>query len=102
MFERLLSWRLRRWRNAWRPDAEAEAEGLAAGTGLLTGEVARGSRPDADGRLCPACDGVCEVVVVDLMAGSTTRKCRSCARRWTTEDLKMTPGAPAAGDRRPQ
>ncbi|WP_426571598.1 hypothetical protein [Aquihabitans sp. McL0605] len=64
----------------------AQAEGLAAGTGLLTGEVVRsaGSRAAAVvNPECPTCDGVSEIVVVDLVVHSTTLRCQACGRRWT-------------------
>jgi hypothetical protein len=89
MTDRARFWRSSRWRDALRPDVDlAQAEGLAAGTGLLTGEVARSVqvrrgtelRPD-----CPACDGPGEIVVVDLVAAQTTLRCRSCGRRWTVD-----------------
>ena len=42
MAERTRFWRSNRWRDALRPDTDmAQAEGLAAGTGLLTGTVAK-------------------------------------------------------------
>ena len=69
-----------------RPDADlAEAEGLAAGTGLLTGTVARTSTKAVIAP-CPNCGGTAEVVVVDLILASTTMRCRSCRRRWTIAD----------------
>lgn len=78
----------RRWRDALRPDADlAQAEGLAAGLGLLTGEVVRTSRrldPDLT-PACPSCGGASEVAVVDLVGRSTTVRCRACGRRWTTD-----------------
>jgi len=89
MSERARFWRSNRWREALRPDSDlAQAEGLAAGTGLLTGEVAR-SAPSAavavDDTECPACHGQSEIVVVDLIVGRTTLRCRSCGRRWSIQ-----------------
>ena len=89
MSERGRFWRSSRWREALRPDSDlAQAEGLAAGTGLLTGTVARsvGTRKVSlhDAR-CPGCDGPSEIVVVDLVAEATTLRCTECGRRWTTE-----------------
>ena len=87
MSERARFWRSNRWREALRPDANlAQAEGLAAGTGLLTGTVAKTAGvhkvSPTTGR-CPACDGQAEIVVVDLVAEDTTLRCTSCGRRWT-------------------
>jgi len=87
MAERTRFWRSSRWRDALRPDSDlAEAEGLAAGTGLLTGTVAR-TAPTAQAMEvnppCPSCSGTSEIVVVDLVVHATTLRCRSCARRWT-------------------
>ncbi len=77
----------KRLRDALRPDTDlAEAEGLAAGTGLLTGTVARSSARTAAIDPCPSCHGPGEVVVVDLIGRSTTIRCVDCGRRWTTED----------------
>lgn len=72
-----------------RPDSDlAEAEGLAAGTGLLTGTVAKSvgvSKVSLADPVCPACDGQSEIVVVDLIVHATTLRCRSCGRRWTLQ-----------------
>lgn len=70
-----------------RPDSDlAQAEGLAAGTGLLTGTVAKtaGAKVAVTVNRCPACGGKSEVVVVDLVAEATTLRCQSCGRRWTS------------------
>lgn len=90
MADRGRFWRSTRWRDALRPDADlAQAEGLAAGTGLLTGTVARTASartitaPDAS---CPSCGAASEIVVVDLIVQATTLRCPVCARRWTTEN----------------
>jgi hypothetical protein len=90
MAERGRFWRSSKWREALRPDVDlAQAEGLAAGTGLLTGDVARsvqvrhGVPATAE---CPTCAGGAEIVVVDLVVGQTTLRCRSCGRRWTVEN----------------
>ncbi|MFN8019613.1 MAG: hypothetical protein U0P45_16035 [Acidimicrobiales bacterium] len=89
MSERSRFWRSNRWREALRPDSDlAQAEGLAAGTGLLTGTVAK--KTAAVGKVvppsshCPTCGGTSEIVVVDLVAEATTLRCRSCGRRWTS------------------
>lgn len=92
----------RRWLDALRPDADlAAAEGLAAGLGLLTGEVARSTaRASAPVEDCPACGGSCAIVVVDLVGRSVTRKCASCARRWTTsDDIDERPTSTGVADR---
>lgn len=72
-----------------RPDSDlAEAEGLAAGTGLLTGTVAKSvgvSKVSVANPACPACTGSSEIVVVDLIVHATTLRCQSCGRRWTIE-----------------
>ncbi|MCU1371746.1 MAG: hypothetical protein JWO77_2940 [Ilumatobacteraceae bacterium] len=90
MTERERFWRSNRWREALRPDTGmAQAEGLAAGTGLLTGTVAKSAGPrkvavaNPD---CPTCRGESEIVVVDLIVGVTTLRCQSCGRRWTLEN----------------
>lgn len=69
------------WRKALRPDGRlAEAEGLAAGTGMLTGDVLR-NRP-ASAAPCPTCSGRGEVVVIDLLSAVVSRRCQSCGNRW--------------------
>jgi hypothetical protein len=89
MTERGRFWRSNRWREALRPDSDlAQAEGLAAGTGLLTGTVARsvGQRKmPVPNPPCPACSGTSEIVVVDLIVQATTLRCQSCGRRWTLQ-----------------
>ena len=88
MAERTRFWRSNRWLDALRPDTDmAQAEGLAAGTGLLTGTVAKtaGSRKVPEPNpMCPTCSGSSEIVVVDLIVHMTTLRCRSCGRRWTS------------------
>ena len=82
-------WRSSRFRDVLRPDSDlAEAEGLAAGTGLLTGTVARtvGAQRVATDTGCPSCGGDSEIVVVDLIVGATTLRCQSCTRRWTIQN----------------
>lgn len=89
MSERARFWRSSRWREALRPDSDlAQAEGLAAGTGLLTGTVARsaGATKVADAHPdCPSCSGPSEIVVVDLIVHATTLRCLECGRRWTLQ-----------------
>lgn len=88
MSERARFWRANRWRDALRPDSDlAIAEGLAAGTGLLTGTVARTAGSGKVAAIdidCAACGTPAEIVVVDLVADSTTLRCPSCGRRWTS------------------
>ena len=87
MADRTRFWRSSRWRDALRPDADlAQAEGLAAGTGLLTGTVAKTAGPRKILRPsppCPSCGGESEIVVVDLVAEATTLRCTDCRHRWT-------------------
>ena len=88
----------KRWRDALRPDADlALAEGLAAGTGLLTGTIARSRvAPSVATDPCPQCEATDpELLVVDLVGERTTLRCRSCGHRWETDVL------PASGARRP-
>ena len=90
MAERARIWRSPRWRDALRPDSDlAQAEGLAAGTGLLTGTVAKsaaGSKVAVAHPDCPSCSGQSEIVVVDLIVHATTLRCQSCGRRWTLQN----------------
>ncbi len=90
MTERTRFWRSNRWRDALRPDSNlAQAEGLAAGTGLLTGTVARTvgvHKVATPCPPCPACHGASEIVVVDLIVQATTLRCQGCGRRWTTQN----------------
>lgn len=88
MAARARFWRTNRWREALRPDSDlAQAEGLAAGTGLLTGTVAKTvDRQDIPADVvCPSCGGRGEIVVVDLVDHRTTARCVACLHRWTTE-----------------
>lgn len=74
-------WRSSRWRKVLQVDSDlAEAEGLAAGTGLLTGSLV--DEADLPGGSCPRCDGEGEVVSIDLLDGEIVRRCRSCAFPW--------------------
>ena len=89
MGERERFWRSNRWRQALRPDVDlAQAEGLAAGTGLLTGTVAK-TAPSAgvprSATRCEVCGGRSEIVVVDLVAHDSTLRCIECNHRWTTQ-----------------
>lgn len=75
----------RRWLAARLPRALrvdsglAEAEGLAAGTGLLTGDVARTRAMWAP---CPDCGRRGDALVIDLVANSVSRRCQRCGLRW--------------------
>ena len=76
-------WRSPLWQKVLRVDSDhAEVEGLAAGTGLLTGDLTRstvtGPAP------CPRCRKSSEVVAVDLLTEITHLRCRSCAHAWAT------------------
>lgn len=74
-------WRSPKWRKVLQIDSDlAEAEGLAAGTGLLTGSLAE--QADLPLERCPRCDGAGEVVSIDLLDDEVVRRCRSCAHPW--------------------
>lgn len=90
MARRVRSWFPAQWRKVLQVDGSlAEAEGLAAGTGLLTGELVRGTPSAASP--CPACAGRGDVVVIDLVARVVSRRCRVCGNRW---DVAETADAP--------
>lgn len=75
-------WRSERWRKAFQVDSDlAEAEGLAAGTGLLTGALAE--EIDVPHGSCPRCGADGEVVSIDLLDAEVVRRCRTCAFAWT-------------------
>ncbi len=79
---RLRFWHSDGWRRILKVDSDlAEAEGLAAGTGLLTGSLVEDAAlPRAE---CPRCSGTGEVVSIDLLDGEVVRRCRSCAQAWS-------------------
>lgn len=81
-------WHSPRWRNLLRVDSDlAEAEGLAAGTGLLTGHLADASIvSDAS---CPRCGGPGEVTAIDLIASDVSRRCLQCAWTWTAVEVPV-------------
>ncbi|MCU1496108.1 MAG: hypothetical protein JWM47_61 [Acidimicrobiales bacterium] len=78
-------WQSATWRKALHVDSDlAEIEGLAAGTGLLTGDLARSARAEAVD--CPTCGGIADAVVIDLVARAVTHRCRACGHRWTMDE----------------
>ena len=89
MFRRPHFWQNPQWRKALNPDLNlAEAEGRAAGTGLLTGEIARGAERAM--LSCPECDGASDVLVIDLVGLVVTRRCHVCGHRWDTDEPART------------
>jgi hypothetical protein len=77
-------WANSRWHDALRVDRGlAELEGLAAGTGLLTGDVVGAG---AMAQPCPVCAGPGEAVVIDLVAHQVSRRCLRCDHRWDALD----------------
>jgi hypothetical protein len=82
----------RHWRRALDLDRGlAGVEGLAAGTGLLTGDLARAAGTEV--LPCPRCAGASEPVVIDLVAGLVVRSCLRCEHRW--ERSESLGGRPA-------
>ncbi len=83
-------WRSARWREVFHPESSlATVEGLAAGTGLLTGSVAQATDVDAT---CPSCAGGGEVVVIDLVAHAVSLRCRTCGHRWMLDESVVRHG----------
>jgi rubredoxin len=76
---------LRRWLSRvdhrLRMRGPAQDEGLAAGTGLLTGESAR-ERAGA-GATCPECGNGAEAVAIDLVRFRVAWHCDACGHEWT-------------------
>lgn len=71
------------WQKVLRVDSDhAEVEGLAAGTGLLTGDLTPSTNVGA--APCPRCRKPSEVVAVDLLTEEMHLRCRSCAHAWVT------------------
>lgn len=92
---RLDFWRSPRWRKILRVDSDhAEAEGLAAGTGLITGGLTAGAA--ASMLPCPRCGELGEVVAIDLVAQMTHRRCQSCAHTWVISEAAPTRAVKAA------
>jgi hypothetical protein len=64
---------------------DARDEGLAAGTGLLTGSVAE--RVVTEVAACSQCRKPAVVDVLDLVDKQARYVCTACAHRWTVSDL---------------
>ena len=64
---------------------DARDEGLAAGTGLLTGSVA--GQVVTEVATCPQCQKPAVVDVLDLIDKWAGYVCTACAHRWTVHDL---------------
>jgi len=64
---------------------DARDEGLAAGTGLLTGRVAE--QVVTEVAECPQCRKPAVVDVLDLVDKQARYVCTACAHRWTVRDL---------------
>jgi hypothetical protein len=90
MSRRTRFWQSPRWRRVLQVDGGlAEAEGLAAGTGLLTGDLVRSASPSPSP--CPECRGQGDVVVIDLVSSVTSRCCQACSHRWDTPSAVEAP-----------
>ena len=82
-------WRSVKWRKALQVDVDhAEAEGRAAGTGLITGDLVQKDHV-ADAR-CPRCRGIGEPTVVDLVASTVQRRCKRCGHAWSSFEPSET------------
>jgi hypothetical protein len=70
------------------PEDLAQVEGLAAGTGLLTGDVAerRARTSGLPTAPCPHCGKEGDVSVLDLVDHRLVRTCAGCHHRWTADD----------------
>lgn len=85
MATRTSFWRSGRWREVLLPDSRlASAEGLAAGTGLLTGSVARSAANVQEP--CPECRTDGDVVVIDLIDQAVSLRCPRCGHRWNMRE----------------
>jgi hypothetical protein len=75
---------LHRWRTARADQDSAHVEGLAAGTGLLTGAIAerRAREAQVPPEPCPACGDLGDVSAVDLVVRRTVRTCVACRHQW--------------------
>lgn len=77
-------WRSGRWRKALQVDDLSEVEGRAAGTGLITGDLAL--KADIAHERCPRCQGDGEPTVIDLVSHTVKRRCNRCNHRWLSYD----------------
>ena len=84
---------LARWLRP-RSNDHARDEGMAAGTGLLTGSVADGYAADAS--TCPRCNTRAVAIhVVDLVERKTDLCCRRCRHYWSVSGVPAeVPGRP--------
>jgi hypothetical protein len=64
---------------------DARDEGMAAGTGLLTGSVAEKALHDVAS--CPYCSRPAVVDVLDLVDRQARYVCTACAHRWMVRHL---------------
>jgi hypothetical protein len=80
---------LERLRAHWLSRSD-HAEGLAAGTGLLTGRAAEGRAGEAPS--CPGCGEPGHIDVIDLVARETRYAC-GCGRRWVRTDIPGEAGS---------
>jgi hypothetical protein len=77
---------LARWLRP-RTNDQARTEGMAAGTGLLTGSVADGYAA-ATTSSCPRCKASAVVIhVVDLVDRKTDLSCNRCRHYWSVEGV---------------
>lgn len=75
------------WLRGRQADAARE-EGLAAGTGLLTGRVADGVAGAGTYVACPACHHrTATTNLIDLVERRTGYVCEACRHRWVIEDM---------------
>ena len=68
---------------------DAREEGLAAGTGILTGRVAE--RVPTPVAVCGHCEHPAVVDVLDLVEKKAGYVCTHCAHRWTVQ-MASSPG----------
>jgi hypothetical protein len=73
---------VRRMRRRRHIDDGARFEGLAAGTGLLTGDAARRAVPTPVQRACARCQAPAEIELLDLVDQRTSWHCESCGYKW--------------------
>lgn len=91
-------WRSPLWQKMLRVDSDhAEIEGLAAGTGLLTGDLTRSAT--AATAPCPRCGKPGEVVAIDLVDEMTYRRCQSCPHAWSVSEAEPVRSAKGEADR---